>query len=133
MSSSKKPKQTNTSSLVSPHAMGGIVAGDGFDFQTRYAACHLPIWLLDGLHQLLFEGTGDIDVRFVNQDVSTRIHIQVKDNEVSLGEFKKVIKHFHDVNSSLPSGTYKKFTLACPSIAAKIRPIETGARPSEGR
>jgi hypothetical protein len=126
MASSKNPKQANPSSLVSPQAMGGIVAGDGFDFQTRYAACHLPIWLLDGLHQLLFEGTGDIDVRFVNQGVSSRIHIQVKDNEVTLREFKKVIRHFHDVNSNLPSGTYKKFTLACPSLAAKIRPIETG-------
>jgi len=106
--------------------MGGIVAGDGFDFQTRYAACHLPIWLLDGLHQLLFEGTGDIDVRFLKSGVSTRVHIQVKDNEVSLSDLKKVIKHFHAIDSGLPPGTYKKFALACPLLSPKIRPIETG-------
>jgi SMODS-associated and fused to various effectors sensor domain len=106
--------------------MGGIIAGEGFDFQTRYAACHLPIWLLDGLHQLLFEGTGDIDVRFVSNGVSSRVHIQVKDHEVSLGDFKKVVAHFWAVDQALPAGTYRKFTLACPSLAAKVRPIETG-------
>ena len=62
MAGSKRSKVKNPASLLSPQAMGGIVAGDGFDFQTRYAACHLPIWLLDGLHQLLFEGTGDITI-----------------------------------------------------------------------
>lgn len=126
MASGKKNRTMNPASLLSPQAMGGIVAGEGFDFQTRYAACHLPIWLLDGLHQLLFEGTGDIDVRFLKDASSTRIHIQVKDNEVTLGEFKKVIKHFHALDAALPGGTYKKFTLACPALAAKIRPVETG-------
>jgi hypothetical protein len=122
----KKPKN-NPASLLSPQAMGGIVAGDGFDFQTRYAACHLPLWLLEGsFHQLFFEGTGDIDVRYVENGQSTRIHIQVKDHEVSPSELKKVIKHFRDLDASLPAGVYKKFTLACPSLAPKIRPIETG-------
>jgi len=121
-----KKTNTNAASLLSPKSMGGIVAGEGLDFQTRYAACHLPIWLLDGLHQLLFEGTGDIDVRFLKGGASTRIHIQVKDREVSLGDLKKIIKHFRDLDKSLPPGTYKKFTVACPSLAVKIRPIETG-------
>ncbi len=84
MAGSKKSNVNNSASLLSPQAMGGIVAGDGFDFQTRYAACHLPIWLLDGLHQLLFEGTGDIDVRFLKEGASSRVHIQVKDHEVTL-------------------------------------------------
>lgn len=33
----KKPT-TKRGSLLAPTAMGGIVAGKGFDFQTRYAA-----------------------------------------------------------------------------------------------
>ena len=121
----KKPKKSSAS-LLSPAAMGGIIAGEGFDFQTRYAACHLPIWLLDGLHQLLFEGTGDIDVRFLKDGLSTRVHIQVKDHEVTLRDFKTVIAHFQAVDQALPAGTYKTFTLACPSLATKVRPIETG-------
>ena len=125
MARMKKPKKSSAS-LLSPAAMGGIIAGEGFDFQTRYAACHLPIWLLDGLHQLLFEGTGDIDVRFLKDGLSTRVHIQVKDHEVTLSDFKTVIAHFQAVDKALPPGTYKTFTLACPSLAAKVRPIETG-------
>jgi SMODS-associated and fused to various effectors sensor domain len=125
MASRKKAKKSSAS-LLSPGAMGGIIAGEGFDFQTRYAACHLPIWLLDGLHQLLFEGTGDIDVRFLRGGLSTRVHIQVKDHEVSLGDFKKVIAHFRAVDQEFPPGTYKQFTLACPALATKVRPIETG-------
>jgi hypothetical protein len=126
MAGSKKSKVNNPASLLSAQAMGGIVAGDGLDFQTRYAACHLPIWLLDGLHQLLFEGTGDIDVRFLKNGASTRVHIQVKNHDVSLSELKKVIKHFRALDSSFPPGTYRRFALACPSLSSKIRPIETG-------
>jgi hypothetical protein len=126
MAGSKK-QNDNPASLLSPQAMGGIVADDGFDFQARYAACHLPLWLLEGsFHQLFFEGTGDIDIRFLQDGVSTRIHVQVKDHEVSPSELKIVIKHFRALDAGLPTGTYKKFTLACPSLAAKIRSIESG-------
>lgn len=45
------PRKTSKSkarpgSLLSPEAMGGINALKGFDFQTRFAACHVPVWLL---------------------------------------------------------------------------------------
>ena len=121
-----KKAKNNPASLLSPQAMGGIVASEGFDFQTRYAACHLPLWLFDGLHQLLSRALGDIDVRFLKDGLSSRVHIQVKNHEVSLSELNKVIKHFHALDSSLPPGTYRKFSLACPSLSPKIRPIETG-------
>ncbi len=44
----KKPKKSRSrpGSLLAPEAMGGIIAGKGFDFQTRYAACYVPVWLL---------------------------------------------------------------------------------------
>ena len=64
------PRKTSKSkarpgSLLSPEAMGGITAGKGFGFQTRYAVCQLPVWLLDpAFHQLFHEGTGDIDIRY---------------------------------------------------------------------
>jgi len=70
MADSPKPRRNRTQktrgSLLSPESMGGITAGKGFDFQTRYTACHLPVWLLEGaFHQLFFEGTGDIDIRYL--------------------------------------------------------------------
>ena len=106
--------------------MGGITGGGGFDFQTRYAVCHLPLWLLEGsFHQFFSEGTGDIDIRFLDQGKSSRTHIQVKDHEVTATEFKLVVEQFQKLNADLP-GIYGKFTLACPSLSANLRSIETG-------
>ena len=73
-----------------------IMAGKGFDFQTRYAACCLPLWLQEtSFQQLFFEGSGDIDIRFTDQGKSHRTHIQVKDHEVSPCELKSVVDQFN--------------------------------------
>ena len=130
MTDLRKPRRARTSSrkasLLSPESMGGITAGKGFDFQTRYAACQLPLWLLENaFHQLFVEGTGDIDIRYVEAGRSARIHLQVKDHEVAPAEFKEVLKHFGQLDTELP-GVYKCFTLVCPSLSPKLRPIETG-------
>src|ERR1700675_591275 len=124
----KKPKKSSTlrGSLLGSEAMGGLVAGKGFDFQTRYAACQVPLWLLEAaFHQLFFEGTGDIDIRYTEAGKSSRIHIQVKDHDVQPSELKTVIEHFSRLDSDLPD-TYKCFNLVCPSLSATIRSIETG-------
>jgi Cap4 dsDNA endonuclease len=103
--------------------MGGINAGKGFDFPTRYAACRIPVLLLEtAFHQLLFEGTGDIDVRYMESGKSSRIHIQVKDHDVQAAELKGVIEQFSRMDSDLPN-TYNCFTLVCPSLALTIRSI----------
>jgi len=115
-----------TGSLVSPAAMGGIVGGKGFDFQTRYTVCHLPLWLQDGaFHQIFSEGTGDIDIRYLQNGKSTRKHIETKDHEVTPSEFKEVIETFRGFDMGMP-GVYQHFTLACPSLSAQMRPVETG-------
>ena len=90
----------NTGSLLSPDAMGGLNAGKGFDFQTRYTVCHLPIWLQDGsFHQIFTEGTGDIDIRYVENGKSTREHIQTKDHDVTSSEFKEVVEVFRVIDA----------------------------------
>jgi hypothetical protein len=130
----KKPKKSPASrgSLLTPEAMGGLIAGKGFDFQTRYAACHVPLWLLEtAFHQLFFEGTGDIDIRYTEAGKSTRIHIQVKDHDVQPGELKSVIEQFSEMDSAHPD-TYKFFTVVCPSLSATLRPIETALRRYRG-
>ena len=90
-------------SLLSSQAMGGINAGKGFDFQARYGACRIPVWLLEtAFHQLLFEGTGDIDVRYTEDGTSSRLHIQVKDHDVQPVELREVIEQFRQMDSDLP-------------------------------
>ena len=128
MPNAQKPRRSTktTGSLLSPESMGGITAGKGFDFQTRYTACHLPVWLLEGaFHQLFFEGTGDIDIRYSEDGRSVRVHIQVKDHDVTPAEFKEVIAHFQRLDKGL-DGVYKCFTLVCPSLSARMQPVETG-------
>jgi SMODS-associated and fused to various effectors sensor domain len=116
----------DTGSLLSPDAMGGLNAGKGFDFQTRYTVCHLPIWLQDGtFHQLFTEGTGDIDIRYVDDGKSRRKHIQTKDHDVTPAEFKEVVEAFRDFDARMPD-VYQEFRLACPSLSQQMRPIETG-------
>jgi hypothetical protein len=106
--------------------MGGIVAGKGFDFQTRYAACYVPIWLLkEAFQHLLFEGTGDIDVRYTEAGKVSRIHIQIKDHEVTASELKSVLQQFVKIDTDHPD-TYKYFELVCPSLAATVRPVVSG-------
>jgi hypothetical protein len=135
MTDSSKPpdeSQAHSGSLLSPDAMGGINAGKGFDFQTRYTACHVPVWLLEeAFHQLFFEGTGDIDIRYTEAGKSSRIHIQVKDHDVTPGELKEVIEQFSHLNS-VHGDTYKCFTVVCPSLSQTIRPIETALRRFRG-
>ena len=92
--------------MLSPEAMGGITASKGFGFQTRYAACQLPVWLLDAtFHQLFHEGTGDIDIRFQEGERSSRIHVQVKDHNVAPAEFGEVVAHFQKRDAEFPEST----------------------------
>jgi hypothetical protein len=115
-----------TGSLLSSDAMGGLNAGKGFDFQTRYTVCHLPIWLRDGtFHQLFTEGTGDIDIRYVEDGKSRRKHIQTKDHDVTPAEFKEVIETFRGFDARMPD-VYQEFRLACPGLSPQMRPIESG-------
>lgn len=121
-----KKRTSPEGSLLSPESTGGIVGGSGFDFQTRYAACHLPLWMLDAsFHQLFLEGTGDIDLRYAEGGASKRIHIQVKDHNVTPAEFKSVLEAFQKLDAALP-GVYEQFVLACPSLSAALAPIENG-------
>jgi len=129
MAKAKKKTRKSSSrrgSLLSPEAMGGITAGKGFDFQTRYAACNVPLWLLEAaFHQLFFEGAGDIDIRYTEDGKTSRIHIQVKDHDVQPAELKAVIQDFARLDADLLN-TYKCFNLVCPSLSATLRPIENG-------
>lgn len=127
MAKPRKPrKKSPPGSLLSPEAMGGITAGKGFDFQARYAACHIPLWLIEGaFHQLFYEGTGDIDIRYQESGQSSRIHLQVKDHDVTPAEFKEVVHQFRQLDAGM-QGAYKCFKLVCPALSTEMRPIENG-------
>jgi hypothetical protein len=126
---SNKPdakKSTHPGSFLAPEAMGGINASEGFDFQTRYAACGVPLWLLQAaFQQLLHEGAGDIDLRYIKDGKSSRTFMQVKDHDVQPAELKEVIEQFIARDTASPNA-YQCFTVVCQSLSPTLRPIENG-------
>ncbi len=123
----QKSKATPTTGrpLLSPEATGGLAAIGGFDFQDRYAVCHLPTWLRRDFQQMLFEGTGDIDLRFGKGETESRVHIQVKDHEIGPAELAASVTKFVQTDADMPE-VYEHFILACPSLSATLRSLETG-------
>lgn len=121
-----RPRKPNAS-LAAPSAMGGVVGGGGYDFQTRLIVCHIPEWLAqDAFTQFFHEGTGDVDVEFGNSKRREREHIQVKDHEVKTKtEFKAVIETVENFDQRMPDG-FKRFTLACPSLGPEINRLRLG-------
>ncbi len=114
----------NEISLTSLSAMGGIIGGRGYDFQTRYIVCQIPNWLAKvSFTQLFHEGTGDVDNHYGNIKKEVREHIQVKDHQVTVSEFKVVIQKFVEIDKGMPE-IYERFIVACPSLGLKVKSLE---------
>ena len=95
MTTKKKKISKPPYSLVSPQAMGGIHGGDGYSYQDRYIVCNIPKWISDpSFIRLMSEGTGDVDVVFINKRKHFYDHTQVKNHLVNNAEFAEVIKTF---------------------------------------
>ncbi|MGC2325410.1 MAG: SAVED domain-containing protein [Candidatus Sulfotelmatobacter sp.] len=118
----KNPKP-DPASLLSPQAMGGDQRGRRLRLSNALRGVRDPP--MAGFQQLFFECTGDIDIRYVEGGKSSRTHIQVKDHDVQPGELKEVIEQFRRLDTAMP-GTYKCFTVVCPSLSPTLRPIESG-------
>lgn len=120
MATVKKKNSKPVFSLVSPQAMGGIHGGDGYSYQDRYIVCNIPKWISDPTFvRLMPEGTGDVDVVFIQNRKHFYDHIQVKNHLVTNSEFTDVIKIFLQIHSGTKK-LYRTFYLACPQVSADI-------------
>lgn len=130
-----KKKKSTPASLLDKESMGGIHGGDGYDFQTRYIACHALEWIARGdeLIEALIEGSGDVDVKFKGKKPSAvvREHNQVKKHPVGAAELKEIIKRFHKLDVDFKNG-YSKFRLACPEITGEAAPLVTALKRYNG-
>lgn len=119
----KKGKPEDGYSLVDPAAMGGIIGGGGYDFQTRYVVCRIVAWADSaGFVQVLHEGTGDVDVHFMAGGVQYRDHVQVKDHCVTPGELREVLESFARIDRA-KRGVYRRFALAAPDVSETLHPL----------
>jgi len=117
--------RAKSTSLVSSSGMGGIIGGKGYDFQSRYIACRVPEWLLNGAFSaILPEGTGDVDVLYGSGKKERRDHIQIKDHPVTTKtELSEIIGTFASFDSAMPN-VYQNFILACPSLGSAVQPLK---------
>src|SRR2546421_12973811 len=105
------PKKVGT--LFSPAQRGGVIGGLGYNFQDAYVMTVLPHWLADSsFRSFIKEGFDDVDVVFTNSGTPLTRHYQLKDHEVSLPEFRKVINGFA-AGARRPGVNATSFVLGC--------------------
>ena len=118
-----KRSNTENDSLFSSHQRGGVVGGAGYNFQDAYIIKSIPGWLLEPTFKsLIKEGFDDVDVTFGSADGDSTWHYQLKDHEVSVGEFREVLKRF-TVAAQRPGINATRFVLGCCGLERALASI----------
>jgi len=124
----RKPHAT----LSDRRARGGVIGGKGYGFQAAYIISRIPLWLADNnFVQFLQEGAGDVDVRFNRADGEERWYVQVKNHEVKVTEARQVLAQFREMDVG-SSGTYTRFTLACPGLTGSLKQLRAAVEELRG-
>lgn len=109
--------------LFAPRERGGVIGGLGYNFQDAYVITALPQWLArPDFVSFIKEGFDDVDVVFTASGTSSAWHYQLKDHEVSLTEFRKVIDDFAAA-ALRPEVNATSFVLGCCGLAPKVRAL----------
>jgi hypothetical protein len=96
-------KKKASNSFYAPKHRGGVIGGAGYNFQDAYIVSHLPQWLAQpDFHSYIKEGLEDVDVLFGEEENLRNVwHYQLKDHQVSVSEFKKILSHYEMVEVSV--------------------------------
>jgi WD40 repeat protein len=117
------PDDRPRATLSDRQARGGVIGGKGYGFQAAYIVSRIPRWLADpDFTMFLQEGAGDVDVRFGREGGEERRYVQVKNYAVKPATAREVFTQFLDTDKGSP-GTYTRFTLACPGLHDKLKPL----------
>jgi len=81
--------------------------------------------------QFLQEGAGDVDVRFNREDGEERWYVQVKNYAMTPSTARKVFSQFRDTDAGT-SGTYTRFTLACPGLNDDLKRLRAAVEELRG-
>jgi SMODS-associated and fused to various effectors sensor domain len=118
----KTPKPQGDT-LFAPRQRGGVIGGLGYNFQDAYIITVLPKWLArPDFVSFMKEGFDDVDVVFTNSGTSSTWHYQLKDHEVSLAEFRKIVGDFAAA-AGRPGVNATSFVLGCCGLASKVRAL----------
>ena len=109
-------------SLTDQRGLGGIIALDGFDYQTWDLICRIPVWLANPVFEsAIYEGLEDFEVRFFAPHApkgSVLERYQAKQSVLTPAETKVVF------------GSFKSFDQNNPSIARLQCLVMPGLPPS---
>jgi hypothetical protein len=113
----------SSSSLGSKQSAGGVNGGKGYDAQKIYACLKLPFWMLDNeFSHVALEQKEDVNAYYLRSGKIERHLFQVKDQDISLGEVKKIVRRFVDQNTQHPQEV-KRFTIVAKSFPKSIAPL----------
>ena len=116
---------TDSASLLSKQAMGGLHGEGGYKFQDAYIVSKIPDWICDtNFIQILKEGSGDVDISFKKNNQLFRIYTQIKDYSITPSEFKTILKEFKDKDTATPD-TYQRFVLASTGLNDDVAKLKT--------
>jgi hypothetical protein len=119
----KKSVDEKQFSLLHPMATGGIIGGDGYTYQERYIVCHVPAWIKNPQFvRFMYEGTGDVDIVYNDDNQHIYDHVQVKDHQVTPKEFSEVVEGFIKINQATQN-VYRRFILASPSLSRQVQSL----------
>lgn len=105
--------------LTDAKGLGGIIAGDGFNYQTWNALLHIPAWLsMPSFDGLIMEGLEDFEARFFAPfAVGTRVldRYQAKSAQLPPAEVIALFADFK-VFDDLHPGAARSHTLVTPGL-----------------
>ena len=118
--------------LTDRQALGGIIALDGFDYQTWDGLIRLPGWLINPtFEQLMFEGFDDVEARFFAPYAPRGTLLdryQAKSADLEPSAVKTVFETFQDFERAHPKSV-RAFTLVTPRLPSSLRwVVREGAR-----
>jgi len=118
--------------LTDRQALGGIIALDGFDYQTWDGLIRLPAWLTSStFEQLMFEGYDDTEARFFAPHAPRGTLLeryQAKSADLEPAEVKAIFETFRQFELAHPNAV-RAFTLVTPRMPSTLRwVVREGAR-----
>ena len=110
--------------LTDRHAVGGIVALDGFDYQVWDGLLRLPAWLANPVfEQVIFEGIDDVEARFFAPHAPRGALLdryQAKSGDLEPHAVRGVFETFNHFDGAYPNAV-RSFTLVTPRLPASMR------------
>lgn len=113
--------------LTDAKGLGGIIAADGFDYQTWNALVRIPAWLtLPNFDGFIMEGLEDFEARYF-APLAKGTHLldryQAKSAELSPAAIVTLFEGFKEFDDLHP-GTVRSHTLVTPGLPAGMQLLE---------